>query len=172
MSLGYQLTMMIKCSTCWEEKCTHFESKKSPIEKKFFQKDKYELSCHCGAVYVFEYKDQIYVSSCPTCKFKVLVSKQTITDTDLGQFFKTPRNKCLHCDQTGILKMKKFITCHNCCGSGGLICMSCRGTGYLGDTICYCCKGKRWEDKCGLCRGYKVLTAGLAEYECHHCVKP
>lgn len=178
---------MIKCSLCWEEKCFHFKVQTSLIkstDKK--QSDKYqnEIACNCGHVYSFEDPSVDYVSNCPKCRFKVLISKYEIYDYKLSQYFTTPRHKCQKCKTTGILSVPKFLSCENCLGSGGQVCPVCYNKTYTlnnessgngtQDCIVKCCGhcgGNGWLNKCQRCMGMKVLLSGqTAEYDCNHCI--
>lgn len=168
---------MIKCSICWEEKCPHFTVKTSIVEiekKKLFGKNIIaklpvnEITCYCGYTSQFEYKSNDYIFSCIICQFKTFISNNEINNNTLSKHFKTPRNKCIDCKGTGILKIPKFVACENCLGSGGQACLLCHqftyllsnrsSSNYTQDCIvdtCNQCHGSGWQNKCQKCKDRK-----------------
>lgn len=170
--------MTVKCSICWEDKCQHFKIKKSIKNKGLFHKNQiiYEIECKCGHTYPFEYNGKFHISKCPNCKFKILVSPiehDEVTFEKLNSYFSIPRSKCHYCESTGIIRMDKFKTCVNCCGSGGILCIQCNGSGSIHgssfDSSCDYCRTVGWLNKCQLCNGNKVLVDGRTQYNCNKC---
>jgi hypothetical protein len=171
----------VVCKTCFEGQCTHWKCVTTSHPLVY---DDITIQCTCQdsnpvtQQIITHICDTTFLHSCPHCNNQLIYSMRNITSKCAFSYFgKYPTSKCEECKGSGCVVFPTFKKCNNCEGTGGTMCLKCRGsgniinnhprTGNLSIIPCGCDNG--YTNKCYNCMGCKAIVGQIIQHDCKSC---